>query len=62
MSKLLAAVALVAAGRGHRGSPARDRGPRRPARLLVHKEAVGGVLKTGDRYKFVSVVHLLNEV
>ena len=62
MSKLLAAVALIAAGRGHRGSPVRDRGPRRLARLLVHKKAVGDVLKTVDRYKLVSVVHLPDEV
>ena len=62
MSKLLAAVALVAAGPGHRGSPARDRGPRRLARLLAHKKTVGRVLKTVDRCKFISVVHLPDKV
>ena len=62
MSKLLAAVALVVAGRSHRGSPARDGRPGRLARLLVHKEVVGRVLKTVDRCKFVSVVHLPDKV
>ena len=62
MCKLFAAVAQVVAERGHRGSPARDRGLRRLARLLVHKEAVDRVLKTVEQCKFASVVHLSDKV
>ena len=54
----LASMALVGSGRRHRGPPARDHGPRRVVRLLVHVEAVGRLLETVNGREFFTVVHL----
>lgn len=57
----LAPMALVGRGRRHRGSPARNHGPRLVARLLVDVEAVGRLLETVDGCKFIAVVHVANK-
>ena len=58
----LAIMALVGGGRRHRGPSARDHGPRRVARLLVHVEAVGRLLETVNGREVFTVVHLTNEI
>ena len=61
MPVFLTLMTLVSAGRRHRGSTARDHGPRSISRPLIDVEAGGSLLEFVHRGELIAVMHFTDK-